>query len=178
MNRLLLACSAILLAPLLTHGQEVSTTPLHRIHPQSVQNLQAVLSFKGQHLPFVSAHRGGPAKGFPENCIPTFGHTLQHTFAMLEIDPRRTKDGAIVLLHDATLERTTTGVGRVTDFTLAELKKLHLKDPKDRPPPFSCLPWMKPSNGLVAKPSSSLIKKTSHPSSAHRSSPATRPRPM
>lgn len=128
MNRLLLACTCISLAPLLAFGQEASPTPLHCIHPQTAQDLQAVLSFKGRHLPFVSAHRGGPAKGFPENCIPTFEHTLQHTFAMLEIDPRRTKDGAIVVFHDATLERTSSGNGRVTDFTLAELKQLRLKD--------------------------------------------------
>jgi glycerophosphoryl diester phosphodiesterase len=136
MNQLLLACSSILLAALLTHGQAVSATPLHRIHPQTAQDLQAVLGFKGQHLPFVSAHRGGPSKGFPENCIPTFEHTLQRTFAMLEIDPRRTKDGAIVVLHDVTLERTTNGTGRVTDFSLAELKQLLLKDTEGQDTPF------------------------------------------
>lgn len=122
--------------PPLRARQEVSSAPLHRIHPLGAQDLQAVLGFKAQHLPFVSAHRGGPAKGFPENCIPTFENTLQHTFAMLEIDPRRTKDGAIVLLHDATLERTTTGTGGVTDFTLAELKKLRLKDTEGQATPF------------------------------------------
>lgn len=120
--------SLFLFAPLLVLGQETAAIPLHRIQPQTVQDLQSVLQFKGQHLPFVSAHRGGPSKGFPENCIPTFEHTLQFTFAMLEIDPRRTKDGGIVVFHDATLERTTTGAGRVMDFTLAELKQLSLKD--------------------------------------------------
>jgi glycerophosphoryl diester phosphodiesterase len=49
---------------------------------------------------------------------------------MLEVDPRYTKDGEIILHHDATLERTTTGRGRVADFTLAELKQLRLKDPQ------------------------------------------------
>ncbi|WP_395751914.1 glycerophosphodiester phosphodiesterase family protein [Prosthecobacter sp.] len=120
--------SLLLLASAMADAQDAATAPLHRIHPQTAQDLQAVLAFKGHHLPFVSAHRGGPDKGFPENCIPTFEHTLQHTFSMLEIDPRRTKDGAIVVLHDATLERTTTGTGKLADFTLAELKKLHLKD--------------------------------------------------
>ncbi|WP_395738834.1 glycerophosphodiester phosphodiesterase family protein [Prosthecobacter sp.] len=117
--------SLILLVPLMVQAQEVG---LHRISPRTPQDLQAVLQFKGQHLPFVSAHRGGPAKGFPENCIATFLHTLQHTFSMLEIDPRRSKDGAVVLLHDPTLERTTTGTGRVTDFSLVELRQLRLKD--------------------------------------------------
>ncbi len=125
--------SLLLIAPLMVCAQE---TPLHRIHPQTVQDLQSLLQFKGQPLSFVSAHRGGPAKGFPENCIPTFEHTLQHAFAILEIDPRRTKEGAIVVHHDATLERTTTGAGRVIDFTLAELKQLRLKDTEGHSTPF------------------------------------------
>jgi len=77
---------------------------------------------------FVSAHRGGAQRGFAENCIATFENTLQHTFAIMEIDPRYTKDGAIVVHHDPTLARTTTGDGRVADFTLSELKALRLKD--------------------------------------------------
>ncbi len=109
-------------------AQEVPSIPLHRIAPRTTQELQAVLQFSQSPSPFVSAHRGGPGKGFPENCIATFEHTLRHTFALLEIDPRRTKDGAIVVHHDATLERTTTGTGKVADFTLAELKQLRLKD--------------------------------------------------
>ena len=79
---------------------------------------------------FVSAHRGGAQRGFAENCIATFENTLQHTFAIMEIDPRYTKDGAIVVHHDPTLKRTTTGDGRVADFTLSELKELRLKDPE------------------------------------------------
>src|SRR4029453_8368068 len=88
-----------------------------------------LFKYTREPLPLVSAHRGGPALGFPENCLATFENTLQHTFAMLEIDPRFAKDGAIVVHHDANLERTTTGKGRVADFTLPELKTLRLKDP-------------------------------------------------
>jgi len=47
----------------------------------------------------------------------------------MEVDPRCTKDGVIVLHHDPTLERTTNGTGRVADHTWAELKTLRLKDP-------------------------------------------------
>ena len=68
-------------------------------------------------------------KDFPENCLATFSNTLHHTFALLEIDPRYTKDGQIVLFHDATLERTSTGRGRVADQTMPELRRLQLKDP-------------------------------------------------
>jgi len=82
----------------------------------------------GEPLYFVSAHRGGPQQRFPENCIATFENTLQHTFAIMEIDPRYTKDGEIVVHHDTTLDRTTTGKGPVAELTLQELKELRLKD--------------------------------------------------
>lgn len=129
-------CLCHLLAILCVAVSAQESTPLHRIVPQTAQDLQAVLQFSDEPSPFVSAHRGGPAKGFPENCIATFEHTLQHTFAMLEIDPRRAKDGAIVVHHDATLERTTTGSGKVTDHALAELKQLRLKDTEGHATPF------------------------------------------
>lgn len=61
---------------------------------------------------------------------------ILHTFAIMELDPRYTKEGAIVVHHDATLERTTTGKGRVADFTLSELKQLRLKDNEGDITPF------------------------------------------
>ena len=101
---------------------------LHRLIPQTPEGLQELFRHTGEPLPFVSAHRGGPGKGFPENCLATFENTIGHTFAILEMDPRYAKDGSIVVHHDATLERTSTGKGRVADLTLAELKQLKLKD--------------------------------------------------
>lgn len=101
---------------------------LHRIIPQTAEGLQELFKHTGEPLPFVSAHRGGPGKGFPENCLATFENTIGHTFAILEMDPRYAKDGSIVVHHDASLERTSTGKGRVADLTLAELKQLRLKD--------------------------------------------------
>jgi glycerophosphoryl diester phosphodiesterase len=101
---------------------------LHAINPKNPQDLRELFRYTSESLHFVSAHRGGPRQNFPENCIATFENTLQHTFAIMEIDPRYTKDGAIVVHHDATLERTTTGKGRVAELTLQELKELRLKD--------------------------------------------------
>lgn len=109
---------------------------LHRIDAGTPAGLRELFQPGPTPLPFVSAHRGGAKKGFPENCLATFEHTLQHTFAILEIDPRYTKDSAIVVHHDATLDRTTTGTGKVTDFTLAELKQLRLKDTEGRATEF------------------------------------------
>lgn len=123
----------VLSAPSSAFPQSVTRTSspslqLHAIDPQTPQGLRNLFQYTGDTLPIVSAHRGGAQEGFPENCIATFQKTLQHTFAILEIDPRYTKDGAIVVHHDSTLERTTTGEGRVADWTLEELKTLRLKD--------------------------------------------------
>jgi glycerophosphoryl diester phosphodiesterase len=76
----------------------------------------------------VAAHRGGPAPGFAENAIATFEHTRNEAPALLEIDIARTKDGALVLMHDDTVDRTTTGSGPVSDFTLAQFQALQLQD--------------------------------------------------
>lgn len=128
--------SLLLIAVSMLSAQETSPAKLHRLAPKTAENLHRILQYAHEPLPLVSAHRGGPTKGYPENCITTFEHTLQHTFSMLEIDPRRTKDGAIVVHHDATLERTTTGTGKLQAATLAELKQLHLKDTEGHVTPY------------------------------------------
>ncbi len=76
----------------------------------------------------VAAHRGGPSSGFPENAVSTFENTLRQVPAFLEIDISRTRDGVLVLMRDETVDRTTTGTGRVSDLTLSQLQTLRLKD--------------------------------------------------
>ncbi|MEO1039946.1 MAG: glycerophosphodiester phosphodiesterase family protein [Pseudomonadota bacterium] len=76
----------------------------------------------------VSGHRGGPEPGFPENAIETFANTLSQGPYLLEVDVRQTADGVYVLIHDNTLERTTTGEGRVDETSWAELKTYRLVD--------------------------------------------------
>lgn len=92
------------------------------------QELQNFLRYDTQFPPYVHAHRGGGYAGFPENCIATFDYTLKQVPAFMEIDPRVTKDGIMVLMHDATLDRTTNATGKVSDYTYAELQKFCLKD--------------------------------------------------
>ncbi|MEX2216230.1 MAG: glycerophosphodiester phosphodiesterase family protein [Phycisphaeraceae bacterium] len=104
------------------------TVKLHTIDVKTPRGMVDLFKPGAERFPLISAHRGGSGKGWPENCIETFQHTLEHTFAIMEVDPRYTKDGHIVLHHDATLERTTSGKGKVADHTLAELKQLRLKD--------------------------------------------------
>lgn len=122
--------SRILLLLLLANGsgRSANAQTLHRLPIKSVQDLHAFFKWEAKKKPIVSGHRGGMVPGFPENSLATFENTLKHTPAFFEIDPRLTKDSVIVLLHDATLDRTTTGTGRLSDYTWEEVKKLRLKD--------------------------------------------------
>jgi len=78
--------------------------------------------------PLVSAHRGGPTKGFPENCTATFAKTIKYIPAIIETDITLSKDSVLVMMHDKTLNRTTTGTGKIGDYTYKELQELFLKD--------------------------------------------------
>ena len=71
----------------------------------------------------VIAHRGG-AGVRPENTLAAFSHAVEIGADMLEMDVQRTADGAIVCMHDRTVERTTNGSGRVDSMNLRELQKL------------------------------------------------------
>lgn len=72
---------------------------------------------------YVAAHRGWKAK-YPENTLEAFRAALTLDVDQLETDVRVTKDGRLVLIHDATVDRTTNGSGPVCEHTLAELKAL------------------------------------------------------
>lgn len=91
--------------------------------------LSEALSPESQLLPLISAHRGGRyLEGLPENSIAAFEYTLSVCPAILEMDISMTKDSVLVLLHDASLDRTTNGTGKIEDKTWVEIKDLKLKD--------------------------------------------------
>ena len=71
----------------------------------------------------ICAHRGAMSS-HPENTIPAFKEAVRFGAQMIEFDVQLTKDGALVLMHDTTVDRTTNGKGKVADLTLAEIKEL------------------------------------------------------
>ena len=84
--------------------------------------------------PLVIAHRGNRVLA-PENSRAAFDLALAQGADALETDLRLTKDRQIVCLHDATVDRTTDGSGRVADLTLAAIQRLRLRGPgQDRYP--------------------------------------------
>lgn len=109
---------------LTVHAQD----KMNVLNLKTARDLHDFFRYTGNDRMLIAGHRGGMVKGFPENSIATFENTLKHTPAFFEIDPRFTKDSIIVLMHDATLDRTTTGKGKLADYTFAELKAFHLKD--------------------------------------------------
>lgn len=94
----------------------------------TVEDLYQLLTYSENSYPLISAHRGGPARDYPENAIETFTRIANKMPSIIECDVRLSKDSILVLMHDETLDRTTTGNGKVGNFTLSELKKLKLKD--------------------------------------------------
>jgi glycerophosphoryl diester phosphodiesterase len=73
--------------------------------------------------PWIIAHRGYPYK-YPENTLAAFQAAVTAGVPMVELDVMLSRDHKPVVIHDATLERTTNGHGAVNDFTLDELKQL------------------------------------------------------
>ncbi len=75
----------------------------------------------------VAAHRGDWFWA-PENSLQAFRNCIEAGVDMIELDVRLSKDSIPVIIHDLTLDRTTTGKGKVADYPLDSLKTFYLKD--------------------------------------------------
>lgn len=73
----------------------------------------------------VAAHRG-QASDAPENSLRGIEKLLPTGIKYIEIDVRTSKDGALVIMHDASLKRTTNSLAQVGELSFEELKKLKL----------------------------------------------------
>lgn len=73
----------------------------------------------------VVSHRGD-WRNASENSLQAFRNCLNMNVDMIEIDLKQTKDGHLVLMHDETIDRTTNGKGRPSDYTLEELRQFRL----------------------------------------------------
>lgn len=73
--------------------------------------------------PIIFAHRGASAHA-PENTLAAFEMALAHGAEAIELDAKLSADGHVVVIHDATVDRTTDAHGRVSDISLADLRAL------------------------------------------------------
>ena len=72
----------------------------------------------------IVGHRGAAGEA-PENTLKAILKGIKCGAKYIEIDVRRSSDGALVLMHDETVDRTTDGSGRVSEMTLKELRDLN-----------------------------------------------------
>lgn len=100
----------------------------HQIDGETKNSLQQYFEYKPGNAILVSGHRGGREYLYPENSIEGLQRTAGQMQVFFEIDPRLTKDSVIVLMHDPTLDRTTNGKGKLSDYTWNDLQSVRLKD--------------------------------------------------
>lgn len=74
----------------------------------------------------VAVHRGD-WRNYPENSLGAFESIIRMGADIAELDLKLTKDSVLVICHDATIDRTTTGKGRVSDLTYEEICKYNLR---------------------------------------------------
>lgn len=85
--------------------------------------LSVTMAFRASAAPQACAHRGD-VKAAPENTVPAFVSAAKKRAAMIEFDVQKTKDGRLVIMHDATVDRTTNGTGKIADLTFDEVRAL------------------------------------------------------
>lgn len=95
---------------------------------------------------YIVAHRGNTLAAMeqfvPENSLECFEIAIQSGIVdMLEVDVRPTKDGELVIMHDETIDRTTNGKGKVSNYTYQELLKFDMK--RDKVSPGVKIPTLK-----------------------------------
>ena len=74
----------------------------------------------------VASHRGD-WRSWPENSLPAFQSAIDMGVDILELDIHKTKDGILMVCHDGTIDRTTTGKGKISDLTCQEIKNEYLR---------------------------------------------------
>ncbi len=97
-----------------------------RTEPSRLERIRADLLDANSKTVLVVAHRAD-WKRAPENSLPAIQSCIALGVDIVEIDLRRTRDGHLVVMHDETVDRTTNGRGKVSDLSLAQVRKLRLK---------------------------------------------------
>ncbi len=93
---------------------------------RTFEAIQASLLNPSNDVVMIASHRASHLL-YPENSLPAIEDAIKLGIDIAELDIRFTKDKKLVIMHDKTVDRTTTGKGLVSDFTFEELRKLHLR---------------------------------------------------
>lgn len=112
-----------------SNNDEGAVNGLNLIKLDNLEDAEEFLMWTEDRIPMVSAHRGGVYyDGFAENTIEMFEFVVSNVPAIIEFDVRRSKDGALVVMHDSSTGRTTTVDKEIEDMNLDEIKELTLID--------------------------------------------------
>ena len=131
--RLVLLCGALLMGACTDSNPGVGSLGTTTAAPGPSGDLATVLDCARERgLTLLQAHRAGDRPSAAENSLAAIEASLADGALFMEIDVARTADGTLILMHDDTLDRTTTGSGPVGDFTYAELSHLTLVDVNGR----------------------------------------------
>ena len=93
----------------------------------NVDNILTKLQTCDESTVLVAAHRGD-WRNYPENSLEGINSAIEMGVDIVELDLQCTKDSVLILMHDNTLDRTTTGKGNVSKYTLDEIRKLNLRN--------------------------------------------------
>ena len=94
---------------------------------EGVKTLVRELRDEDSEKVLVVAHRGD-WRNAPENSLQAFENCIEMGVDMIEIDLKKTKDGHLIIMHDNTIDRTTDGKGKPSDYTLEEIRRFRLKN--------------------------------------------------
>lgn len=122
MKRIAIVLLALAASAGCTGGGAQSAVPENRAEALRMQLLSGDTS-----TVLVVAHRGD-WRYAPENSVAAIEHSIAVGVDIVELDLQLTKDSVLIVMHDATLNRTTTGKGRVADWTLDSIRTLKLKN--------------------------------------------------
>jgi glycerophosphoryl diester phosphodiesterase len=89
----------------------------------STGDVEKIMLVRQKRKIALIAHRGA-ADSAPENTLAAIRKALESPAEYIEIDIHQTRDQQVVVMHDATVDRTTNGKGNIADLTLAELRQL------------------------------------------------------
>jgi glycerophosphoryl diester phosphodiesterase len=115
-------------------------------------------------MPRYVAHRGGAAR-WPENSLTAFRGAVAGGAQLVELDVHLTADGEIAVIHDPTLERTTSGSGPLSRCTVADLRRARLRAP-DGTLTDDCVPTLSEVLAIVGPAGAGLLVEIKTPGPA------------
>lgn len=92
-----------------------------------VDSIRAKLFNPNLQEVIVAAHRGD-WRNSPENSLAAIDNAIKMGVDIVEVDVQRTQDGQLILMHDTSIDRTTTGKGKIGEITLDSIRKVKLKN--------------------------------------------------